>query len=209
MPTFIKNLPFSSRFQAKFAAGLAANRPAAPQGVGDAYYATDTAILSIANTAGSAWVQHDLSAIGVVPTPKCVRVGKTFGQTTTAGATTTLTWAEGADGYDNDNLFDPAQSDRLTIRTAGKYHISVIAGFDSYGDAAALTLMGNIGGTNEVLGDITIVASGGRRPIGCLAVDAQLSVNDYLYVQTYQNWSAGTYNYRMSGSYFSAYRWGA
>lgn len=57
-------LPFDELHIAKLRSGLASARPANPEGVGDAYFSTDTSELNVTNDAGSAWVQHDLSAIG-------------------------------------------------------------------------------------------------------------------------------------------------
>lgn len=55
------SLPFAERHVAKFNSGLAAARPATPDGVGDAYYSTDTNTLNLADTAGTAWEQFILS----------------------------------------------------------------------------------------------------------------------------------------------------
>lgn len=59
----ISSVAFASRFTAKLCSGLAAARPASPSGVGDAYYATDTHVLSLADTAGTAWETFDLDGV--------------------------------------------------------------------------------------------------------------------------------------------------
>lgn len=49
-------LGFADIHTAKLKSGLAASRSSTPDGVGDIFYATDTQVLSVTNTAGSAWV---------------------------------------------------------------------------------------------------------------------------------------------------------
>jgi hypothetical protein len=51
----IKHIPIDQRFPAKLASGTQANRPLAPEADGDAYYATDTQVLSVGAT--GAWVE--------------------------------------------------------------------------------------------------------------------------------------------------------
>lgn len=56
-------LDFSTLHKAKFDSGDAASLPASPEGVGDVYFATDTEVLYIADSAGTSWIQ--LSSGGV------------------------------------------------------------------------------------------------------------------------------------------------
>lgn len=51
-----KDIVFADWHNAKFQSGLAASRPVTPTGLGDVYWATDTQVLSLTNTAGTAWV---------------------------------------------------------------------------------------------------------------------------------------------------------
>jgi len=62
------NIPWADRHPARLRSGLASARPATPDGIGDAYYSTDTNVLNLADTAGTAWEQFDLSAIGAAGT---------------------------------------------------------------------------------------------------------------------------------------------
>lgn len=55
-------LPFSQLHVAKFDQGTDAAK-GSPSGVGDAYYASDTNVLYIADAAGTAWVASDLNKI--------------------------------------------------------------------------------------------------------------------------------------------------
>lgn len=56
MTQLISTLPYAQRFPARVAEGLEANLPAAPEGLGDLYYASDTLKLYTSNSAGDGWV---------------------------------------------------------------------------------------------------------------------------------------------------------
>lgn len=53
---FHDTITFAGLHKARAQAGLAIDLPVAPDGLGDIYYASDTNILYLTNTAGSAWV---------------------------------------------------------------------------------------------------------------------------------------------------------
>lgn len=57
----IISVPFSERFKARLAQGNHASRPSVPEGTGDIWWGADSAILSLPNTAGTAWVNYYLS----------------------------------------------------------------------------------------------------------------------------------------------------
>lgn len=56
MTQIIKTLPYAQRFPAKLGEGVDADLPAAPEGLGDMYYAHDTGTLYTSNAAADGWV---------------------------------------------------------------------------------------------------------------------------------------------------------
>lgn len=57
----VSDVPFLKRFFARLRIGT---RPSTPEGTGDAHWNPATTTLSLANTAGTGWVEYDLSDIG-------------------------------------------------------------------------------------------------------------------------------------------------
>lgn len=57
LETDLPDVAFANKFGAKFTAGTAAARPATADGVGDAYWETDTGILNICSS-GTTWTQY-------------------------------------------------------------------------------------------------------------------------------------------------------
>lgn len=61
-----KDLAFESLHKSIAQSGLLADRPASPDGVGDMWWSTDTATLSLTNAAGDAWVDISVGSVSIV-----------------------------------------------------------------------------------------------------------------------------------------------
>lgn len=114
MPDVI-NIPFNGRFTARLASGLASARPGVPAGVGDAYYAPDTGILSLADEDGTAWLEHDLSEIGQA-TFVGVKARRTSSFNLTANGSSSFLELTASDVYDTHAFHNPSSNpERLII----------------------------------------------------------------------------------------------
>lgn len=101
--------PFSHLHKARFDAGLHADRPTAPEGLGDAYLSTDTHILSVCYSATVlTWTEYDLDDIGAAPPPTIVfhgaRVYKSSPTSIPDATQTAIGWD--VDNFDNDSWHD-------------------------------------------------------------------------------------------------------
>lgn len=122
MPDMLQ-IPFNGRFLARLASGDASERPSVPAGVGDAYFATDTEVLSLANAAGDAWMIYTMGGAVFVG----VKAVSTGTQTLTANSSATLINLAGTDVYDTHAFHDPSTNNpRLTVPAgqAGYYRIT-------------------------------------------------------------------------------------
>lgn len=82
-------ISFSNLHKAKFDSGVAASRPASPDGTGDVYVATDTHVMSVCHTTSNphSWTDYDLDNIGFAEpryTTKCSMSGAQSISTATA-----------------------------------------------------------------------------------------------------------------------------
>lgn len=126
-----KDLPFAEWHKAKINAGLAANRPAAPDGTGDAYVSTDTHVLSLCLTTSSphSWTAYDLD--NIVPFTRYAGIFTDTNQVVTDSSTYTADFPitevhDSPPGYTADNQ-------TFTVEEDGVYLLSVSFGFADAG----------------------------------------------------------------------------
>ncbi len=201
----LNEVDFLSRFLARLASGLGADRPASPQGVGDAYYATDTHVISLANTAGTGWETFDLDGIGVVP-DNSVRVFRTSTQSITQNSLTLVSW--NSESYDTDGMHDNSTNpERLTVVNAGKYHVSVCIRWDELVIGHIQTqIVQTISGSPLIVArDTTYMPNTGSPPAQTFGVDLSILAGDYVTVQVEHHDSAAK-NISNVSSHFSAHK---
>lgn len=107
-------IPFDELHKARFDVGIADDLPAAPEGTGDAYYATDIGTLYLANTAADGWDAHALGNIASTPMYSGARVLLDTPQVIGALATATIQWT--VEDIDIGDYVDLVANDtRLTV----------------------------------------------------------------------------------------------
>ena len=195
-PTFIQNLALDLDDVGKDLSGTFAARPAASKR-GIYYWATDTRVLYRDN--GSTWDEVK---------PKTI-VARAEGNANVSVPHATWTAvALAAERFDTDVIHDNSTNNhRLTCKTAGLYLITghfiftpAAGGQHRLGRIRYVPISTGIARTVADSGQTTLASFAGRSPRVCVDVILQLSVNDYVQMEAYQD-SGGAVNVEQQERY--------
>jgi hypothetical protein len=201
--TLLNEASNTSKFPAKFRTGLAANLPSAPDGPGDAYFATDTQHLYVSNLAGDTWsFNYDLS--GLANANVRAKVTKSAVQSITANTWTAVSFNQ--EEYDTNAMHDTVtNNDRLTCQTglAGVYRVTFNARWGASFNASHRARISYYPAATVIAEQSSWEPSGGgANPACCLTVDITLAVAEYVIAEVRQE-SAGAVNLSNSNTSFS------